>query len=293
MSAPTFAQGNAMSWLHRIRLSQKFVVLGALALVMMALPATLYLLRVADDVRTAERRVDGAGSVIALQRVIQRAQNHRAVVAASLASETSLSALWKDDNEALKSLRPAARASLAGSIEAFEARLAEAPLSPALATSWKEALQRWASLDAALASGELKSVERSTGLHTEWIDSLFVLSERLIEEFGLTLAAERDSNALVDASFLHTPRAAEMLGRIRAIGTNALVDQALSQDDRASLTALRERLGDRLAQAEHSLALAWAADPSLKERLGGVVSAMKAKIQASLAVVEQRLIAAR
>jgi methyl-accepting chemotaxis protein len=282
-----------MSWLHRIRLWQKFLVLGALALVMMALPTSLYLMRVVDDVRIAERRVDGAASAIMLQRVIQRAQGHRAVAAASLGSEASLSALWQDDNEALKSLRPAARASLVKSIEAFEARMAEAPLSPALTASWKDALQRWASLDRALASGELKSAERSTALHTEWVDSMLALSEQLIEEFGLTLAPERDSNALVDASFLHMPRAAEMLGRIRAFGTIALVDKSLSYGGRASLTAMREGFGERLAEAERSLAIAYAVDPALKERLGGVVAAMKAKVQGTLAVVDQQLLAAQ
>jgi len=282
-----------MSWLHRIRLSQKFLVLGVLAIALMALPTTLYLLRVADEMSTAERRVDGAASVIALQKAIQFAQNHRDVVAASLGSEASLSALWQDDNEALKSKRPAARASLAQAIAGFESRMKEVPPSAAFASGWTEAMQRWSSLDKALASGELKSAERSTDLHTEWIASLLALSERLTEEFGLTLAPERDSNALVDASLLHMPRAAEMLGRMRAFGTTALVDKNLSYGGRASLAAMKERLNERLAEVDHSLSLAYAADPALKQRLEASVAETKAKVAASLAVVDQRLISAQ
>ncbi|MCD6682025.1 MAG: methyl-accepting chemotaxis protein [Burkholderiaceae bacterium] len=282
-----------MSWLHRIRLSQKFLVLGVLAIAMMALPTTLYLLRVTDEVSTAERRVDGAASVIALQKAIQHAQNHRDVVAASLGSEASLSALWQDDNEALKSKRPAARASLVQAIAGFEARMKEVALSAAFISGWNEAMQRWSALDKALASGELKSAERSTDLHTEWIASLLVLSERLTEEFGLTLAPERDSNALVDASLLHMPRAAEMLGRMRAFGTTALVDKNLSYGGRASLSAMKERMNERLAEVDHSLSLAYAADPALKQRLEARVAETKAKIAASLAVVDQRLITAQ
>ncbi len=282
-----------MSWLHRIRLSQKFLVLGVLAIAMMALPTTLYLLRVADEVSTAERRVDGAASAIALQKAIQLAQNHRDVVAAALGSEASLSALWQDDNEALKSLRPAARASLAQAIAGFESRMKEVAPSAAFVSGWNEAMQRWSALDKALASGELKSAERSTDLHTEWIASLLALSERLTEEFGLTLAPERDSNALVDASFLHMPRAAEMLGRMRAFGTTALVDKNLSYGGRASLTAMKERMNERLAEVDHSLSLAYSADPALKQRLEARVAEMKAKVAASLAVVDQRLITAQ
>ncbi len=282
-----------MSWLHRIRLSQKFVVLGLLAVAMMALPTALYLLRVADEVRTAERRVDGAAAAIALQKTIQLAQNHRDVVAASLGAEASLSALWQDDNEALKSLRPAARASLAQAVERFESRMKEVAPSASFSAGWNEAMQRWRSLDKALGSGELKSAERSTDLHTEWIASLLALSDRLVEEFGLTLVPDRESNALVDASFLHMPRAAEMLGRMRAFGTTALVDKNLSYGGRASLAAMKERLDERLAEVDHSLALAYSADPALKSRLEARVAEMKARVAASIAVVDQRLIGAQ
>src|SRR5690606_17305555 len=189
-----FDRGNAMSWLHRISLSQKFVVLGVLALVMMALPTTLYLLRTADEVRTAERRVEGATTAIALQKVIQMAQNHRDVTVGALGTAGSLSALWQDDNEALSSLRPAARAALLESIAAFESQRAQVRTSEAFAAGWNEGLEQWKALDKSLESGELKSAERSTDLHGKWIDAMLLLSEALIEDFGLTRAPERDSN---------------------------------------------------------------------------------------------------
>lgn len=282
-----------MSWLHRIRLSQKFFVLGVLAVLMVALPTSLYLMRIAEETRTAERRVEGAATAVALQGVIQRAQNHRDVVAAALGMASSLSALWQDDNETLSAQQPEARAALVQAIEAFEARLAEVPPSTAFVEGWRQARERWASLDKALASNELRSAERSTDLHTEWIGTMLALSEALVEEFGLTLASERDSNALVDASFLQMPRAAELLGRMRAFGTAALVEKNLSYGGRAALTTMRDRLNERLAEVDRSLASAYAADAGLKAQLDGAVAAMKSRIGDTLGVIDQRLITAQ
>ncbi|MDT3677618.1 MAG: methyl-accepting chemotaxis protein [Burkholderiaceae bacterium] len=286
-------KGNAMSWLHRMRLSHKFVVLGVLAMAMIALPTSLYLLRTADEVGTAERRVDGVASAIALQKVIRLAQNHRDVVAASLGTAASLSALWQSDNEALSSLQPAARSALIEALAAFETRFEQAPVSTGFVARWKEARERWDGLDRQLAAGELKSAERSTQLHSEWIASLLSLSEDMIDEFGLTLAPERDSNALVDASLVHMPWAAEMLGRMRAFGTQALVEKNLSYGGRAELAAMKQRLNERLAEVDRSLARAYATDSKHSTRLGASVAAMKTKLSASLGVIDQRLVAAQ
>lgn len=282
-----------MAWLHRIRLSHKFLALGVLALVMMALPTSLYLLRTAEEVRTAERRVDGAVTAVALQKVIQAAQDHRGVTAGALGMASSLSALWQDDNEALSSLRPAARTRLGEAIGAFEARLAQVQPSDALLGRWRKGIEHWNELDRLLESGELKSAERSTDLHGEWIASLLLLNEELIEDFGLTRAPERDSNALVDAAFLHTPRAAEMLGRMRAFGTAALVEKNLSYGGRAALSGMQERLNERLVEVDRSLAIAYSVDAGLQARLQAPTAAMKTRITASLGTIQQRLIAAQ
>src|SRR5690606_34542176 len=137
------------------------------------------------------------------------------------------------------SLRPAARTALLESIAAFESQRAQVRTSEAFAAGWNEGLEQWKALDKSLESGELKSAERSTDLHGKWIDAMLLLSEALIEDFGLTRAPERDSNALVDASFLHTPRAAETLGQMRAFGTAALVEKNLSYGGRAALSAMK------------------------------------------------------
>ncbi len=292
-----------MSWLYRISLSQKFVVLGALALVMMALPTTLYLMRTADEVRTAERRVEGAATAVALQKVIQMAQNHRDVVVGWLGAAGSLSALWQDDNEKLSSLRPAARAALVEAIAAFDVQLSKVQASEAFVAGWREGLAHWNELDASLESGEQKSAWRSANLHSEWIASMQLLSEGLIEEFGLTRAAERDSNALVDASLVYTPRAAEVLGQMRAFGTAALVEKNESyggrgveehrDEERAVLRGMKERLDERLAEIDRSLAIVYAADAGLQQRLEGAVAEMKMRVAGSIALITEKLITAQ
>ncbi len=157
----------------------------------------------------------------------------------------------------------------------------------------RQARERGAALDTALASHALRAAERSTDLHTEWIGTMLALSEALVEEFGLTLASERDSNALVDASFLQMPRAAELLGRMRAFGTAALVEKNLSYGGGAAPPTLWARRTSRRAYAARSRGAAHAADAGLKAQLDGAVAAMKSRIGDTLGVIDQRLITAQ
>ncbi len=281
-----------MSILHRITLPQKFFVLGMFALVMVALPTSLYLQRTADEIATASRRVEGAEAALALQKVVRLAQNHRDVSAGVLSAADTLSSLPQGEHSAFASLQPAAREALGSAIAALDARFESTDPSDAFVARWAESRQRWVSIEKGLAAGELKSAERSTQLHTEWIETLLTLSDELLDEFGLSLAPERDSSAVVDASLVHLPWAAEMLGRMRAYGTTALVEKNLSYGGKAALAGMKERLNGRLAEVDRSLARAYAADPGLQFQLKGAVESMKAGIRSSLDTVDQGLIAA-
>ena len=66
-----------MSLLHRLSLAQKFMILGLLALVMVAFPAALYLRLAFQGAAQAERQVEGAQVLGEINGVIQSTQKHR------------------------------------------------------------------------------------------------------------------------------------------------------------------------------------------------------------------------
>lgn len=56
-----------MSILQRLSISQKFIILGIMALLMMALPTGLYLKQTGAEIDTAQLEARGSAPVIALQ----------------------------------------------------------------------------------------------------------------------------------------------------------------------------------------------------------------------------------
>ncbi len=279
-----------MSWLHRLRLWQKFFLIGALALVTTAIPVTLYLSRVIGDAGAAKQRTDGAASIIALQKVIRDGQFHRGLVSASLSMEDSLASLWRDDNDEVAGKRPAAREQLVQALGQFDERLRGKAPPAALTDAWQNTIRLWEALDLGLGNGGIGTAQRSNELHSEWIAGLLDLSDRLVEEYGLTRAPERASNALAETAFLWMPRTAEVLGQLRAMGATALARRELADELRAALMYREQLVGSGLADLDRSLSFVAAADPQLGTRLGASLADMKKDVAGALATIRREIL---
>ncbi len=277
-----------MSLLYRMSLSSKFLVLGLLALATIALPTTLYLQRTSADIATAQHPVDGATSIIALQKVIQLVQNHRGLAADVLGRGQSLSAPGKDN--VLAARMPAMRETIATAVAALDAQLASVDAPERIVAGWEERKERWTELAADAESARLQDVDESFQRHTGLIGSLLELSEDMRDEFGLALIPERASNALGYAAFVHAPWLAETLGRMRATGTTALAQQYVSDARRAELTNLMPRVAERLDEAARSLDKAFAANEPLRGELEAQLSAVRENVGQSLLTIDDKLI---
>lgn len=279
-----------MSILHRMNLSGKFLVLGLIAVATLALPTLLYLQRTSADVAIARRHVEGAAAIVALQRVIQGVQIHRALSAGALAAGDLLSTSPKGNT--LAAQLPAAREAVGKAAAAFDAQLAAAGAPRKTLAAWEQGRRQWTALQAGVADGTIADVGQSTQQHTELVGVLATLGEGLLDAFGLPLVQDRASNALVNASFVYAPGLAETLGRLRAIGIPALVQQYVSDASRAALVNTRQRVTEQLGEVERGLANAFAADERLRPELQARVSTMKESVSQSLSVVDKRLIEA-
>ena len=134
-----------MSVLHRLSLSQKFLILGALALALVALPTSLYVSRALGEISVARLEVAGTQPAIAIQKVVQLTQQHRGISAGMLGG-----------NEALTARRPAARDAVNKAIGAVDVSLKAQEASSALVSHWAELRQRWTTLEATVASRQLQ-----------------------------------------------------------------------------------------------------------------------------------------
>ncbi len=269
-------------------LSTKFLVLGVIALVTLALPTTLYLQRTAADVRVAQRPVDGVNAIVALQQVIQSVQKHRGLAAGVLGKGAAASTNGSADRLVLR--MDAEREAIASAIARLDAQLTKVLASEQILAAWNERRQQWAALQADIANGKLTDVDQSWQRHTELVGALTALGDEVLDEFGVTLIPERAGNALAYASFVHAPALAEMLGRMRATGAAALAQQYVSDARRSALVNLKPRAAERLEEVQRSLAKAFAADERLRAALQPRMAAARDEVARSLALVDEKLI---
>jgi methyl-accepting chemotaxis protein len=269
-----------MPLLHRLNLAQKFLILGLIALLMVALPSGLYFKRVFADIDAAQREAQGAASLVTLNKVIQLTQTHRGMSAGMLGG-----------NEKLAERRPAMRDNVVKAMNAVDAEFKRAQVSPQIQTHWNAVQQQWTTLEQSVANRQLKPAE-STKLHTQLIADELLLSEEMLDAFGLSLDPEVDTYALIQSSLVNMPWLAESLGIMRAQGTGFLAQGSAPPEGRATLQALKKRALELQGDMFRNLKKASEANPEVKAALEAKAEAGRLAVDKTLALAEQELIGA-
>jgi len=251
--------------LQNLRLTQKFALIGFLALLLTGLPTTLYFAQGAPLIATAELENAGIAPLVALQSVVRLTQQHRGLAAGMLGG-----------NAKLEALRPGTRDALAQAMTEFERRI-KGEVTPARLTEWAERKQRWGALEQAVANRQLKPAE-SSAQHTALIADLLVLNEGLLDDYTLSLDPNPDSYALMMSGFVNAPALAERLGQLRAQGTGFLATGTLPPEKRATLEAVKSRAQELYGDMIGNLGKATAVNAELKARLGDKAAVLKAEI---------------
>ncbi len=266
--------------LHNLGMGQKFFILGALMLSMVALPTWLYRDKAVADIETARLEEAGTAPVSALQRLLKATQQHAAAAAGTLAGNDSFA-------QPLSSARDA----VAKAIADVESSLKAPEISATVKSRWAERRQQWETLDQAVAGRRMTAAE-SSSKHARWNAELLDLKDVILDESGLSLDPLADTYAMMLAATIEVPALGERLSRMRAEGTAFLVAGNLPPDGRASLIAnggrVRELLGDML----RDLGKASSINAQFKAALGHRVDSLKAQIEQSLARVDRDLIQA-
>ncbi len=267
-----------MSVLHRLNLSHKFLILGALALTLVAVPTTVYVSRALDEISVARLEADGTQPAIAVQKVVQLMQQHRGISAGMLAG-----------SEALAANRPAVRDALGNAMGAVDTRLTAKSASAALVASWAEHRQRWTALEQAVAARQLQPAD-SLKQHTQLIASLMVLSERVMDDYKLSQDPALATSALIHASLTQAPWLAEKMGVLRAQGAGFLAQGELPAEGRATLLALQSRVNELYDGMMRDLDKSAAGDATLKTQLTQGTETLKSQISATMAVATREVI---
>jgi len=267
-----------MSFLHRLNLAQKFIILGLIALLMVAIPTGLYFKKITAEAAFADHEERATESVVIMNKVVQLIQTHRGMSAGALSG-----------NETLAQRRPGMRDQVVKAMTGLDEELKKAGASAKTMALWNEVRERWASLEQSVASKQIKSAD-STQLHTQLIASVLVLNEEVLSEFNLSLDPEVDAYFLIQSSLVNMPWLGENLGILRAQGTGYLAQGVLSPEGRASLVALNKRVQEVRGDMFRNLARATEVNAEMKSALDARAETSRALVEKTLALADQALI---
>ena len=268
-------------WLSQLRLSQKFLILGVLALVMVAIPTGLYIKDVLGNLRHADQEAAGMAPLMAINQAVQQIQLHRGTTAGMLGGDTGMA-----------NRRPAVRDAVNQALRQAQDALQQAQAPEPLRSSLQQLAQAWQGLEQKVAAQAIPPPQ-SMAEHTQLVTSLHQLSEELLNAYGLTLTSHADIQALIQSALVQAPLLSESLGMVRAQGTAALAQKQLSPETRGHLRALVRRITEIRGTGSRATERAMQLNPEFRSTLGGVVDTMRALTSASLTLVNDQVIEAQ
>ena len=270
-----------MSLLHRLSLAQKFLIQGFVAFVMVAIPTGLYMRLALEDVAQAKRQVQGGKVVSEINRVVQYSQTHRGLSASALSG-----------NEKLAQRRPAMAQSLAQAIDKVDQELKAAKAPQQIAALWTERRQEWVALEQGVAGKQIPAAE-STRRHTDMIARQFLVSEAVMDGFGLSLDARLDTHMLTQAVLVKAMVLTEYMGQMRARGAAFLTVGSLPPEGRAAMQGLHRQALQAQADLFRNLVKATDANPAMRQALQAASQKQREQIDRTLKMAEDGLINAQ
>ena len=266
-------------WLGQLRLAHKFLILGVIALFMMALPASIAVRGEMAVWRMASGEAQGIMPAGQLLKLVQLTQQHRGLSANVLGGNQGLKADREARQAAVDELLPQVRESLL-------------PLaSPVLVEQWQALASQWAELSRAVGNGGVNGPQ-SFARHTALIELQLNLLADVADASGMSLDPHAHSYFLIQAVLTHLPRLTETLGQTRAQGSLTLARGEAGSAQRAQLAALTDLSRMHLRQARRSLEKATAAEPAYAERLGAPGRQAWEQAEAALTLTDQAIIQA-
>ncbi|MBV2164695.1 MAG: HAMP domain-containing protein [Comamonas sp.] len=267
-----------LRWLTQLRLAQKFILLGAITLVMIAFPSALYLKETVSDVRQAHRQAAGVPVLMALNMVMQHTQVHRGLSAGVLSG-----------NQAMEQRRTGAREAVNQAIADTSALLTKTDAPAQEQERLHKWQQDWQALEQTVASGKIEAAE-SFARHTALVADLMLMNEELLAAYNLQSNADPANIALLQAALVQAPLLSEGVGQIRAMGTGFLTQAFLSVDDRGAFRALISQTSGQQKQAGRFIQRAMQLNPTYQQVLGEQVKKATVLLNESMGLAQNEVL---
>ncbi len=214
------------SWIDRLSLRQKFLLLSLVCLLSAAVPAGLAVWQSWSTWKGLDREVAGLAPAEALLALVKVTQEHRglsnAVLSGNAAQDGARQQRQLKVNEAMGAVRTAL----------------QTQNDPGLSERIQGLQTQWLALADEVAQRRV-AAPASLKRHTELVNQQLLLLDDLLDHAGLSTDGEAQSYHMIMAAFRDLPRMIERLGLARAKGTAML---ATGDVDASSSAVLRGHL---------------------------------------------------
>jgi methyl-accepting chemotaxis protein len=267
-------------FIRNLNLSRKFLLIAALALVMLAVPTALLLKSEYQAWRVAKVEAAGVAPARAVLQWIQLTQQHR-----------DLSAQFLNGNEKVASGRATKQTEVDQVLSQAQAQVvtledtALSALMDGLASDWKKIGEG--------VSNKSLTVPQSFASHTALVSRQLEVLQEIANVSGIVLHPEAGGYHLQMGVLAHLPAVTETLGQIRARGSVLLGKGEASVEDRAGLRSLVSRASGHASEARKSLDRASAADAAIKTKMTESFAAAVSTTESSLKLVEEKILQAQ
>lgn len=264
-----------------LRMWQKFVVIGTLALGILAILTTQVVKTHLDAVNTARTEAAGIAPAGQVLKLIQLTQQHRGLSAGLLAGNDRVAAARQTKQGELDQAFAVAASVLSGSLGAA------APMGHI------EKLKRdWQALAAAVA-GKAISGPESFQRHTAIVAGQLALLDSIVDISGMALDTDAASHYMTSAVLGALPQLAENLGQARALGSALLVKGEASPADKVRVNVQGSLAQYAYQSAQSAFGKALAADPGLNEIIGKPLAAARSAAERGLALPSDHIVLAQ
>jgi methyl-accepting chemotaxis protein len=228
------------AWIGRLRIWQKFAVLGGLTLVLLVPPTAYVVVGEIKHIHARERQQAGLAPAAEVLRLMQLTQQHRGLTNTLLSGDTS---------------KQAPRQAKQQEVDTAIGRLLEATRgfdSPRVSGRRERLRSQWQALAADVAGGKL-STAASFARHSAVIKEELALVDDLMDASGLSRDTVAATHHLSLAALRSLPQLSEFLGQARARGAGYLAKGQLDPTDRLTLSQLVEAVQDQAARVNADL----------------------------------------
>ena len=267
-----------VSFFGRLLLSQKFLMLGIIAFIMVSIPFGLYLYQAKQNIQTTLLEAQGIDPALGIVKLSQLTQQHRSMSAKVLNGDTALAAsrfnLAKEIGEAFSGMDSTMNANIT---------------NLSVVKDWNTTKTHWQALSDKVKNNELTSAE-SLAAHTTLLEEYYALLDRIADTTALVLDPEANTYFMMRASLYSMPQLAESLDRTIEGSTGLLTSKQADPVQLALVTSYVSLAKAGRKEGFNLLQKSLDIDPVAKDALQSIATRTMNKLDKNLGITEDEVI---